>query len=246
MKKNYVLKAVSGGALAAALVLAPTVVTSSNVALAAYNTTTTTSTTATSNTSLSQYGGQPTVTAQVLPTAGKATPTGTVTFHVTNGSGAALHADTTVTLPSSGAVTYTFPVTAPANQTYSVKATYNGDTDSLPSSGTTNVTIYERPTTTTINSSTATGNKNGRKIQATVTVSSSGNIGTPTGSVTLRCIPVAGGSSAVASAAALDSSGTTTATCNSVEGTSYRIAAVYSGDANKYVASTSAEKTQTG
>ena len=244
MKIKYVLKAVSSGALAAALVLTPTVVTSSNVALAAYSTTTTTSTTATSNTSLSQYGGQPTVTATVAKTAGTATPTGKVTFTVTYGSGTVFGVSE-VTLPAGGSVTYQFPATAPANRTYNVQATYSGDANYSTSSGSTNVTIYERPTTTVIGTTSATGNKNGRKIQATISVQASGGIGTPTGTVTLSCTP-ATGTTTSSPATPLDASGTATASCSTVEGTSYTLTATYSGDANKFVGSTSAGKTQTG
>ncbi|MEV6569284.1 Ig-like domain repeat protein [Streptomyces kronopolitis] len=82
--------------------------------------------------------------AAVPPTTG--TPTGTVTFDFGDGS------PTTTALLTAGAATTTHAYTDTAGSPYTVTATYNGDADVTPSTGTDDQTVQSADTTLSLDS----------------------------------------------------------------------------------------------
>nr|QBF51787.1 IPT/TIG domain-containing protein [Streptomyces caniferus] len=162
-----------------------------------------------------------TITASVASAApGSGTPTGTVTFDFGDGTAP-------VTAPVAGGLaTVAHTYTATAGSPYPLTATYNGDANYTPSSGTDTQTVNKAATTTAVVSSpdpTVVGQTT--TITATV-VSVAPGTGTPTGTVTFSfgdgspsvTAPVVGGQATVTRAST--SSGPVTLT------------ATYNGDAN--------------
>ncbi|WP_438452878.1 Ig-like domain repeat protein [Streptomyces asiaticus] len=161
-----------------------------------------------------------TVTA-VPPGAG--TPTGTVTFDPGDGT-------PPLTAPLSGdtaTATYTYTDTDTAGSPYTVTATYNGDTNFTPSTGT-DAQIVEQATTATALTSVPDPSSVGQSTTfiAKVTPDTPG-AGSPTGTVTFEfsdstppvTAPVTGGTATVAHS-------------NPESATTYTVTAAYSGDTN--------------
>lgn len=161
------------------------------------------------------------ITAVVAPSAGAASPAGSITFTDTfNGS--------TITLGGSaqtlahGAATVNLSTLAPG--THSIAATYAGDTDDAGSSGTLNLPVVQATTATTV-----AATPNPAVVNGTVTFTSAvtGNGAEPTGTVNF----LANGTTNVGSGT-LSGSGDVTVTNATLAAGTYQITAVYSGDAN--------------
>ncbi|MGP4004866.1 beta strand repeat-containing protein, partial [Streptomyces sp. 8N706] len=123
--------------------------------------------------------GQPVVfTAAVAPVApGVGTPTGTVTFTISGGGGT-----TTVPVDTDGTATLT--LNALPSGSHSVNATYNGDTNYTPSTGTDTHTVNQAATTTTVTSS-PDPSALGQTVTIRATVDAELAVtGTPSGTVT--------------------------------------------------------------
>jgi len=178
--------------------------------------------------------GTPVVlTAAVAASAGSVIPAGAVTFTdtfngatVTLGGGAA-------NLNAKGVATVNVASFAPG--THSIVASFAGDTDDAPSSGTLSLVVAAATTSTTV-----TAAPNPATVQATITFAAAvtGNGATPTGTVKF----LANGTTALGTGT-LDATGKTSVTNATLAAGSYQITAVYSGDAND-AASTSAAITE--
>jgi hypothetical protein len=200
----------------------------------------------TSNVNPAVSGQTVTFTATVAPVApATGTPTGTVTFTVTGSGGSATcNAGNTVTL---SAGTATCSITGLASQSaYTVKATYNGDSNYSGTLATPLTETVDLGATTTAISSNANPSVSGQTVTFTATVSStSPATGTPTGSVTFA---VTGSSGAVAcsrgNTVTLSGGSATCAITGVASQSTYSVHASYSGDGN-YSASTGAPLTQT-
>ena len=186
-----------------------------------------------------------TFTATIHPANGSTiVPTGTVTFQDANAGQTC-----TATLSGSNVVTCTFSSTGfTAGSTDNITATYNGDSNFTPSSGTTNAsgTSPSFVKTTGGDSITLVSSRNasqtGQAVTYTATVSGpSGGLLAPTGTVTFT--DTTSGWTCTASVTPVTGVGQATSSC--VEpGTSlglgnHHITATYNGDTNFAVVSTS-------
>jgi len=192
-------------------------------------TTTVLSSSAAGNTSV--VGQSVTFTATVSPTAGGGTPTGTVTFTITQGA-------TTVTSQgkalSGGAasLSYAFATTG----AYTVKASYGGDTNFAVSNATDLSHSVTSATTSTVLTSNAPSNTIpvGQNVTFTATVSAVGpGAGIPTGIVTFRLDGVDQTPTVV-----LDSAGKASFSTSSLAVGSHTLTASFGGGTN-YQASNS-------
>jgi len=117
------------------------------------------------------------LTVQTASTVGGTTPTGTVTFTAPQTG----FSTTTAAINATGAATsiaYLLP-----GGTYSITATYSGDSNYASSTGTVNITVQPEAATFTISAPATVAL--GANITATVTLTSPSGVGTPSGSVTV-------------------------------------------------------------
>jgi large repetitive protein len=200
----------------------------------------------TSNVNPAVSGQTVTFTATVAPVApATGTPTGTATFAVTGSTGAVTcNGGNTVTL-SGG--TATCSITGLASQsTYTVRATYNGDSNYSGTLATPLTETVDLGATTTAISSNANPSVSGETVTFTATVSASTPAtGTPTGSVTFAVTGSAGAVACSKGNTVTLSGGTATCAITGVASQStYSVHASFSGDSN-YSASTATPLTQT-
>jgi hypothetical protein len=162
--------------------------------------------------------GQPiTLTATVIVPSGGATPTGQVTF-----AGAGTPAPV-ATLNSSGVATFSSSTLALG--TYSVTASYSGDSNYLGgSSKAVAFTVTGFASQTTLGAS-ATQIKAGQSLTLTATVTGATDSATPTGNVTFS------GVGSTSPSAALNGSGLATWTSSTLSAGNYAATANYPGDA---------------
>lgn len=117
------------------------------------------------------------LTAQAASTVGGVTPTGIITFSAVqsgfNTSTASINAGGLAT-----SVAYLLP-----GGTYSITATYSGDSNYAPSNGTVNITVQPEAAIFTIVAPSTVAL--GANVTATVTLTSASGIGTPSASVTV-------------------------------------------------------------
>lgn len=222
----------TAGFAAALLLLAPLIWTPQ--ALADY--TTNVSTTAASdpeNNTFTQYGVTQTLEFTVNntgnPAAGR--PTGTVNFTVGSDPGTQYTSARSVQAVAGSTATQskaslTFNANTPSGSTYNVTATYVPASNSgfTGSSAVGNITVFPRPTTTTVSVS-------GGQATATVTASSGSTLA-PTGSVEFRYGNGKCDSSAVARSLAPQSSTTASASTGGVSGN--RITVTYLPSPNTF------------
>jgi hypothetical protein len=176
------------------------------------------------------YGQTVTLTAQVQPSSGGGTPTGTVTFK--DGSTVL----SSGTLNASGQATYT--TWSLAVGSHSLTAVYSGDNNFTASTSAAVTETINQPTGTTASTTSVVSSANpavsGQSVTFTATVSVAS--GTPTGAVTFKDGATVLGSAPLGS-------GHATLTVGLAIG-SHSITAVYSGD-NTFASSTSTALTQT-
>ncbi|MEV6318559.1 Ig-like domain-containing protein [Streptomyces sp. NPDC051776] len=166
------------------------------------------------------YGRPATFIAQVTPVApGAGAPTGTVTFTISNGGG-------TATVPLAVDGTATLSLNSLPVGTYSVTATYSGDTAFTGSSGTDTHTVVQATTTTTVVSSPDPTSFGQTVVFATVSAPLAPGGGPPTGTVTFS---VSGGPTLTGT---LDASGIAVVSASSLPAGTYTIVATYNGDNN--------------
>ncbi|MFF4492069.1 Ig-like domain repeat protein [Streptomyces sp. NPDC001544] len=192
-----------------------------------------TSTTVTTSPRPSVTGQSVTLTATVTASPpGTGTPTGTVTFAFGDGS-------QSVTVPvSAGTATTTHTWTAAAGSPYTVTASYNGDSDRGPSSGTTAHTVSPAVTSTSVALS-PNPSRTGQTVTATATVAAvPPGAGTPSGTVTFTF----GDGSSVTSALSAGSATATHAYTNR-SGSPFTVKAAYNGSADFSASSGTATQT---
>ena len=178
----------------------------------------TTTTAVTATPAAATVGG--TITFSAVVTGSGPTPTGTVTFTAT-GTGGTVSLPTG-TLDGTGKTSVTYN-TLPAG-TYTITATYSGDSDNGGSSGTTTVTVGLIPTTTDLTAGVGTGADPSSILIAIVQNSgSAGATPVPTGTVTFT-------SGTTTGTATLDANGVATFTPTNLGSGSYTFNAAYSGD----------------
>ncbi|MFE5161694.1 Ig-like domain repeat protein [Streptomyces sp. NPDC056697] len=182
-----------------------------------------TSTTVASSPDPSVTGQSVTLTATVaslLPGAG--IPTGTVTFDFGDGT-------PTVTAPlSGGTATTAHAYTTRTGSPFTVTATYNGDANYTPSTGTDAQTVGRAATTTAVVSA-PDPSAIGQSVTLTATVASvSPGAGTPTGTVTFSF----GDGTSNATAPLSGGVATLTHTYTTKTGSPFPITATYNGDTN--------------
>jgi len=174
----------------------------------------TTVTTVTAAPSPAVVGATITFTATVTTTPAGGTPTGTVTFSAAGPGGTIALGPGTLAAGSATVTSSTL-----TGGTYTITASYGGDTNNAPSSGTTSETVGLIPTTTDLSSATV----NGSSVLVAIVQNSGLSGPTPTGTVTFTS-----GATTIGSAT-LDASGVATLTPNLAAGT-YTIVAAYGGD----------------
>ncbi|GAA1145708.1 hypothetical protein GCM10009579_80780 [Streptomyces javensis] len=158
--------------------------------------------------------------ASVLPGAG--VPTGTVTFSFGDGA-------PTVTAPlSGGTATTTHAYTTRTGSPFPITATYNGDTNYTPSTGTDSQTVGRAATTTTVVSA-PDPSATGQSVTLTATVAAvSPGAGTPTGTVTFSF----GDGTSNSTVALSGGVATVNHTYTTRTGSPFPITATYNGDTN--------------
>ncbi|WP_181764591.1 Ig-like domain-containing protein [Streptomyces albidus (ex Kaewkla and Franco 2022)] len=178
-----------------------------------------TSTTVISSPDPSVFGQPVAFTALVSPVSpATGVPTGTVTFAVSGGG------TSTVPVALDGTAQVTF--NSLPSGSLSVTATYNGDTDYGPSTGTDTHTAIKATTTTTV-LSTPDPSSFGEPVTLTAQVTATApGAGTPSGTVTFTI----GGGPALTGT--LDGSGTTSVTTGTLPVGVHNVTATYSGDAD--------------
>ncbi|MFE3551967.1 Ig-like domain repeat protein [Streptomyces kronopolitis] len=171
----------------------------------------------------STVGQQVTFTAAVSTLApGSGTPTGTVTFDFGDGS------PTTTALLTDGGTATTHTYTDTAGSPYTVTATYNGDSNVTPSTGTDDQTVQPADTTLSLNSAPDPSTVGQSTTFVAKIIPEAPAAGAPTGTVTFEfgdggppvTAPVEGGTATV------------THTNPEVADSPYPVAATYSGDNN--------------
>jgi len=178
----------------------------------------TTTTAVTATPAAATVGG--TITFSAVVTGSGPTPTGTVTFTAT-GTGGTVNLPTG-TLDATGKTSVTYSTLAAG--TYTITATYSGDSDNGGSSGTTTVTVGLIPTTTDLTAGVGTGADPSSILIAIVQNSgSAGATPVPTGTVTFT-------SGTTTGTATLDANGVATFTPTNLGSGSYTFNAAYSGD----------------
>jgi hypothetical protein len=174
----------------------------------------------------STFGASVTFTATVTTSGTGGTPTGTITF------------DDGGTVIGTGTLTAgvaTFSTATLAGGTHTITATYSGDTDHAPSSGSVMQVVTTAGTATALASST-NPSVFGQSITITATVTS-GAGGVPTGTVTFSDGVTTLGTGT------LDATGATTFTTSALAVATHALSAVYGGDAN-YTTSTATTLSQ--
>jgi hypothetical protein len=177
--------------------------------------------------------GAATITATVAPVApGAGTPTGSVTFAINNGS---TTSNVTVNLVN-GVATLSPALTV---GTYTLTATYSGDTDfSASGSNAISQTVTPGTTTTTLTSNMSVSAQ-GQPVTFTATVAGSGvGVIVPTGTVTFTI------DGAPQTPVSLDATGKATLTISNLSLGQHAIGATYTGDAN-FLGSSASSLTQT-
>ncbi|MFE6497311.1 Ig-like domain repeat protein [Streptomyces sp. NPDC057747] len=180
-----------------------------------------TATSVTTSPAPSVAGQSVTLTATVAAiTPGVGTPTGTVTFDFGDGTPAVTAA------LSGGTATATHPYAGTTGSPYPITATYDGDTDFAPSTGTAAHTTGQAATTTTV---TTSPDPSAPEQQVTV-IARVGPVtpgaGTPTGGVTFDF----GDATPPVSAPVSGGVATATHTFADVSGSPYDVTAAYNGD----------------
>ncbi|MGW7696711.1 Ig-like domain-containing protein [Streptomyces asiaticus] len=162
-------------------------------------------------------GQSVTLTATVIPV-GAGTPTGTVTFVVSGGP--------TLTGTLSGGTTSVI-ASGLSVGTHIVTATYNGDANFTPSTGTTAVVVIQASTTTSVTSAPDPSTL-GQPVTFTATVTPvAPGAGVPSGTVTF----VISGSGGGSFTQPLSSLGTATLSLSTLGVGAHTVVATYSGDA---------------
>ncbi|MFE9060091.1 Ig-like domain repeat protein [Streptomyces violaceusniger] len=180
-----------------------------------------TTTTVTSSPDPSVFGQPVTLTATVAAVPpGTGTPTGSVTFTVSDGGTAV------VSLDSAGVATF---VTGPLSTgSHAVTAVYSGDASFTSSTGTDTQTVNQSATTTTA-TSTPDPSTFGQTLTLTATVAAvPPGAGIPTGSVTFTISGTGGGTLT----GALNAGGVATVTSSTLAAGTHTITAVYGGAVN--------------
>jgi Bacterial Ig-like domain (group 3) len=179
------------------------------------STTTITNTTVTSSLNPSVSGYRVSYTATVSP----ASATGTITFY---DGGTKIG---TAALDSSGTATITS--SALAAGTHKITASYGGDQNFRPSTGSLTQTV--KTATTTVLSSSPNPSHNTESVLFTATVSQASGTGTPTGTVTFTFYD---GAKQIATPVQVTLSSGTATTTITFSGGTYEITASYGGDQN--------------
>ncbi|MEU9482648.1 Ig-like domain repeat protein [Streptomyces decoyicus] len=168
--------------------------------------------------------GQPvTLIARVAPAPpGAGVPSGTVTFDFGDNT-------PRVTLPvSGGAATVTHAYANAVESPYPVTATYNGDDNFTPSTGTDSQSVQQAGTTTAVDLAPGPSVA-GRPVTVTATVTAiPPGAGTPTGTVTFDF----GDDTPPVTTPLTDSTADTTHTYTDTSGSPYSVTATYNGDGN--------------
>jgi len=191
-----------------------------------------------------------TVTPAIAPFNGSTNPSGTVTFTYTLGGGAPVTICSTVAVSTTAEVTTaTCTVPLPTSGSYTVSASYSGDTNFVASLGTALQTVTATPTTTAVAANPNPSSVNQSvTFTATVTSTIAGSTN-PTGSVAFSYTVGGGPSIPLCAAVNVSTLGTiTTATCMNTlpaQG-AYTIKAAYSGDGNFQAGSGVASQTVVG
>jgi hypothetical protein len=178
----------------------------------------------------SAFGQAVSLTATVTASGGiSATPSGTVTF---SGGGNSLGS---ATLDNAGRASITFSTLTPGS--YSIVASYSGDTRFSPSTSAANsLTVNKGPTTTTL-AGTPNPSAFGQAVILAATVTGAAGTGTPTGAVTFS-----DGATAIGTATL--NQGKAALNVNSLKAGTHTLTASYAGDTN-FANSASAAISQT-
>ncbi|MGW3269588.1 beta strand repeat-containing protein, partial [Streptomyces sp. NPDC001056] len=181
-----------------------------------------TTTTVTSSPNPTRFGQPVTISATVAPVVpGVGVPTGTVTFSTSSGQ------SLTVPLDASGTATFTTSTPFPVG-TETITATYSGDANFNPSTGSTTQAVNPADTTTTVGSS-PDPSVFGQPVTLTATVTAAApGAGVPTGTVTFTVTGPGGGSVT----STLDAGGVATATFTTLQPGTHPVSADYNGDAD--------------
>jgi hypothetical protein len=173
-------------------------------------------------------------TASIIPNAGTAIPTGTVTFNIDGGSGAA------VSLDASG--TANFSIAFPTAGTHTVNAIYSGDSTYSTSTGSSSVIAAAAPAapiSTVVNLSIPATAIVGESTSITASVVPGTGPGIPTGTVTFSIDDGSG------TAVVLDASGQASYSATFAKAGAHSVRAAYSGDTH-YAASTGSSTVNVG
>ncbi len=173
-------------------------------------------------------GGSFTFTAAV--TGSEGTPTGTISWSVTDPTSNPVNCSTsTTTLDSNGQATCT--ITDAIAGTYAATATYSGDSNYSGSPGLdSTATVDTAPSTTTVTDNAA-GVVTGGSFTFTAAVT--GSEGTPTGTISWSVTdPTSNPVNCSTSTTTLDSNGQATCTITDAIAGTYAATATYSGDSN--------------
>ena len=177
-------------------------------------------------TSSTVFGQALTFTATVTPSPIGGSPTGTVTFTFT-GTNSTVTATATVAENSSGAYVATYKTSSLPSDTYSVTATYSGDSNVQGSTSATVSELAVAPDLPNISIAASTTNSNSTVTFTATLTASAPATGIPTGSISFYIDGVFVGTSPI------NSSGKASITLPSgLKNGNHTVEAVYSGDAN--------------